>query len=127
MVNITNIWGGKCRLKLPLSLFNVPFSCLPTPKPPPRKQKSEFFQQSYFDNTDRFELFADFQPEKALLKKYPKVLIFRLKQKITIIFINESETESEIVITVQDKRTLYHQPLLWCLRRESEFSFHETS
>ena len=92
--------------KLPPYIFNVPFSCLPTPKPPPRKEKSEFSQQSYFDNTDRIDLFADFQPEKALLKKYPKALIFRSKQKITIIFMNESETQSEIVITVQDKQTL---------------------
>ena len=102
------------------------FFAFASPNPPPRKQKSEFFQQSYFDNTDRFKLFADFLPEKALLRKYSKVLMFRLKHKITIIFMNESKTQVKLLSQSMKDKLFVHQALLWPLRRESEFLFHET-
>ena len=61
--------GGFTRPAIPPSIFSVPTSCLPTPKPSPRKPKQEDEQLHYFQEKDRINSFCDFSPDKELQKK----------------------------------------------------------
>ena len=98
--------GGLQRPKLPPSVFNLPPSCLASPTAPARKEKIEFATQSYFDKKDKLTSFTDFSPEKGLYKKYKDLLVSRCKEKVVYLFMNECGSESQIVITVEDKSTL---------------------
>ena len=65
--------GGRSRPSKPPSVFNVPLSSLPTPKPPLRKPKQEYALQSYFDKKHKIMSFETFSPEKEIKSKYAYV------------------------------------------------------
>ena len=67
--------GASIRPFLPPSVFNVPPSCLPTPKVPPRKRKDEGRLLNHFKSKDTISSFDTFAPEKELKKKYDNMLI----------------------------------------------------
>ena len=67
--------GGNTRPAIPPSIFDVPPSCLPTPKPPPRPAKDEDQQLRYFLQKDTISSFNTFRPERDLQKDY-KNLVF---------------------------------------------------
>ena len=81
--------GGCTRPALPPNVFNLPQSCLPTPKPAPRKPKQVDVQLKYFMERATILSFNDFHPEKELMKKYDNVLTCRQKDKIAFIFMTQ--------------------------------------
>ena len=61
--------GGYTRPACAPSIFNVPFSYLPTPKPVLRQSKPEDQQLKYFIKKDRINSFSDFYPVTKLTQK----------------------------------------------------------
>ena len=59
--------GGSTRPAVPPSIFNVPSSCLPTAKPPPRSTNVQDQQLKYFLKKDKIASFFEFSPDKELL------------------------------------------------------------
>ena len=56
--------GGVLRPADPPSIFNVPKSCLPTPKLQPRPDEVEYVTKAYFDQIDLFNSYEQFLPKK---------------------------------------------------------------
>ena len=80
------VQGGATRPKLPPSIFNIPTSSLPTPKPPPRKPKQEYAHQTFFDKNDKVFSFESFFPEKNMYKRYSNILQMRKENQITCFY-----------------------------------------
>ena len=59
--DFVKIPGGSTRSSIPPTLFNVPTSCLPVPKPSPRPKIVEDRQLEYFNKTDSISSLSDFQ------------------------------------------------------------------
>ena len=94
--------GGSTRPSLPPSVFNVPPSCLPTPKVPPRKRKDEDRVLNHFKSKDTISSFDIFAPEKELKKKYDNELISRKQD--TIAFIIMSKDFQKIELSCHNKQ-----------------------
>ena len=92
--------GGSQRPVDPPSIFPVPSSSLPTPKPAPRPDKVEFATQSFSDKKDKFEAFHKFDPKKELMRKYPNVVYCTYPDKIMCIFLSNNDTECQTIIYV---------------------------
>ncbi|KAF2351962.1 NYN domain limkain-b1-type [Trinorchestia longiramus] len=60
--------GGSMRPGIPPSIFNMPASCLPSPKPASRPAKVEDQQLRYFLQKDKITSFDAFKPERNLQK-----------------------------------------------------------
>ena len=114
---MVTIPGGSTRPVLPPSIFFVPASCLPTPKPDPRPAKPEFALQSCFDQKDKFLSYEEFFPEKELKKKYKEMIFIRTEEKYRFILMNEECTKNEMTITVFNKQTLC-SPAVVCAFKE---------
>ena len=67
---VKKIAGGSTVPCDPPSVFDVPKSTLPSPKPAPRPKKVEDRQLAHFRKTDRITSLSSFKPEKDLTKKY---------------------------------------------------------
>ncbi|KAF2354894.1 Protein of unknown function DUF4817 [Trinorchestia longiramus] len=75
--------GGSMRPGIPPSIFNVPASCLPSPKPTPRPVKVEHQHQlRYFLQKDKITSFNAFKPERNLQKQYKNLTISRSKERL---------------------------------------------
>lgn len=98
--------GGFTRPATPPSIFNVPRSCLPSPKPAPRKPKQQDEQLKYFLKKDLIHSFRDFSPDKDLKKKYDNVIIHRSDEKFVCIFMTKDFQESHLTVIVWNKATL---------------------
>ena len=103
--------GGHTRPTLPPSIFNVPDSCLPTPKPEPRKPQKEDVQLQYFLKHDKIPSFDEFLPDKQkemkeLKKKYGNILTSRSDDKFVCIFMTKNYSESAATIIVHNTATL---------------------
>jgi hypothetical protein len=59
--------GGFTRSATPPSIFNVPISCLPTPKPVLRKPKQNDTQLKCFIKKDKIHSFDDYKPDLELI------------------------------------------------------------
>ena len=59
--------GGHTRPRLPPSIFNVPISCLPTPKPPPRQPKDEDRQLKMLMKKDKITSKAKCSQQKQCI------------------------------------------------------------
>lgn len=101
-----NLPGGHTRPACAPSIFNVPSSCLPTPKPAPRQSKPEDQQLNYFLEKDKITSFSDFFPDKELHKKYDNLMISRSEDKFVCIFMSNNFKESYLTIIVHNKSTL---------------------
>ncbi|KAF2365705.1 Immunoglobulin-like domain [Trinorchestia longiramus] len=66
---------------IPPSIFNVPASCLPSPKLTPRPAKVEDQQLMYFLQKD-ITSFDAFKPERNLQKQYKNLIISRSKDRL---------------------------------------------
>ena len=62
---MVKIPGGHTRPVVPPSIFDVPTSCLPSPKPTPRPTKTEDQQLNYVLKKDNIPSFAEFLPDKT--------------------------------------------------------------
>ena len=99
--------GGFTRPKNPPSVWpNVPRSCLPTPKPPPRRPLPHDRQEEYHRKKDTIGSFESFKPEKELSKKYDNIFISHRKGKLVCFFMSEDFSESTMSIVVHNKPTL---------------------
>ena len=105
--------GGSTRPAIPPSVFNVPSSCLPTPKPAPRPAKKEDQQLEYFLQKDTISSFETFNPEKELKKLYGNVIVSRSEDRLVCLFMSENYTECRVSVTVERKPTLC-SPLTLC-------------
>ena len=87
------------------SIFNVPTSCLPTPKPSPRPSKQEDKQLGYFRNKDKITSLSDFVPDKELHNKYDNLIISRSTERFVCIFMSSNYQECKLtVILIVDKK-----------------------
>jgi len=98
--------GGSTRPTCPPSLFDVPISCLPTPKPSPRPDKKEDNQLDYFLKKDRITSFSDFEPFKELEKKYENIMMSKNENEFLCMFMKPDFTESYLSIIVHNKNTM---------------------
>ena len=75
---MVTIPGGSTRTVSPPSIFDVPSSCLPSPKPAPRQSTVEDLLNylKYFLK-DNILSFATFRPDKELHKTYKNIIITR--------------------------------------------------
>ncbi|KAF2358340.1 Zinc finger C2CH-type [Trinorchestia longiramus] len=60
---LIKLHGGSVRPGIPPSIFNVPASCLPSPKPAPHPAKVEDQQLRYFLQMDKITSFDALKPE----------------------------------------------------------------
>lgn len=114
---MVKVAGGYTRPQTPPSIFDVPLSCLPTPKPKPRSAKVEFAHQQAFDKKDKFNAFMNFTPEKELSKKYKGLVLHRTEKELVCIFMNTDFTASNVVITVYSKSTLMSPATISAFKR----------
>ncbi|KAF2355539.1 hypothetical protein FHG87_013704 [Trinorchestia longiramus] len=87
-------------------IFNVPASCLPSPKPAPRPAKVEDQQLRYYLQKDKITSFDAFKPERNLQKQYKNLIISRSKERRVCLFINGYFSECSLSVIVENKPTL---------------------
>ncbi|KAF2356373.1 Ionotropic glutamate receptor L-glutamate and glycine-binding domain [Trinorchestia longiramus] len=87
-------------------IFNVPASCLPSPKPAPRPAKVEDQQLRYFLQKDKITSFDAFKPKRNLQKQYKNLIISRSKERVVCLFINGYFSECSLFVIVENKPTL---------------------
>jgi len=98
--------GGYTRPVDPPSLFDVPSSCLPTPKPSPRPPKQEDQQLRHFMKKDKICSLSEFSPEKELHKKYNNLILSRTEDRFVCLFMTEHCEECVLSVVVENKPTL---------------------
>ncbi|KAF2347155.1 hypothetical protein FHG87_022089 [Trinorchestia longiramus] len=95
------------RLGIPLSIFNVPFSCLPSPKPAPPPAKVEDQQLRYFLQKDKITSYFDaFKPELNLQKQCKNLIISRSEERLLCLFMTDNFSECSLSVIVENKPTL---------------------
>ncbi|KAF2352163.1 hypothetical protein FHG87_017085 [Trinorchestia longiramus] len=87
-------------------IFNVPVSCLPSPKPAPRPAKVEDQQLRYFVQKDKITSFDAFTPERNLQKQHKNLIFSRSKERLECLFITGSFSECSLSVIVENKSTL---------------------
>ena len=103
---MVTIPGGSTRPVSPPSIFDVPSSCLPSPKPAPRQPTVEDQQLNYFLKKDKILSLATFRPDKELHKTYKNIIISRTEEKFVCLFMQSDFSESNLTIIVHNKSTL---------------------
>ena len=103
--------GGSTRPSIPPSVFNVPRSCLPTEKPPPRPPRNDIEdrQVAHQNRKDRLKKLSTFSPDKSLKKKYSKdyFLIFsRTNEQFVCLFMSLDLTECQLSVIVKTAKSL---------------------
>ncbi|KAF2351621.1 hypothetical protein FHG87_017621 [Trinorchestia longiramus] len=93
---LIKLCGGSMQPGIPPSIFNVPSSCLPSPKPAPHPVKVEDQQLRYFLQKDKITLFDAFKPERNLQKQYKNLIISRLKERLVCLFMTDNFTDGSI-------------------------------
>ncbi|KAF2358621.1 hypothetical protein FHG87_010629 [Trinorchestia longiramus] len=94
------------RPEIPPSIFNVPASCLPSPKPAPRPAKVENQQPRYFLQKDKITSFNAFKPERNLQKQYENLIISRSKERLVCLFMTDNFSECSLFVIFENKPTL---------------------
>ncbi|KAF2346998.1 Zinc finger C2CH-type [Trinorchestia longiramus] len=100
--------GGFMRPGIPLSIFNVPASCLSSPKLTSRPVKVEDEQLRYFLQNDKITSFDAFKPERNLQKQYKNLIISRSKEKLVCLFMTDNFNECTLSVAAltENKPTL---------------------
>ncbi|KAF2348829.1 Ribosomal protein L22e [Trinorchestia longiramus] len=86
-------------------IFNVPASCLPSPKPSSRPVKVED-QLRYFLQKDKITSFEAFKPDRNLQKQYKNLIISRLKERLVCLFMTDNFSECSLSVIFENKLTL---------------------
>ena len=104
---MVTIPGGSTRPVSPPSIFDVPSSCLPSPKPAPRQSIVEDLLNylKYFLK-DKILSFATFRSDKELHKTYENIIITRTVDKFVCLFLQSDFSESNLINIVHNKSTL---------------------
>ena len=105
---IVKIPGGHTRPVNPPSVFNVPASCLSSPRPPPRQPKTEDQQLKYFLKKDKITSLHEFTPENDLHKKYKdlNLIISRSQDKLVCMVMETDYSQCSVSVVVHNKSTL---------------------
>ncbi|KAF2366136.1 hypothetical protein FHG87_003112 [Trinorchestia longiramus] len=98
--------GGSMRPGIPLSIFTVPASCLPSPKLTPHPAKVEDQQLRYFLQKDKITSSDAFKPERNLQKQYKNLIISRSKERLVCLFMTDNFSECSLSVIVENKPTL---------------------
>ncbi|KAF2361192.1 Zinc finger C2CH-type [Trinorchestia longiramus] len=98
--------GGSLPPGIPPSIFNVPASCLPSPKLTPRPAKVEDQQLRYFLQKDKITSFDAFKSERILQKQYKNLIISRSKERLVCFFMIDNFNECRLFVIVENKPTL---------------------
>ncbi|KAF2359249.1 hypothetical protein FHG87_009997 [Trinorchestia longiramus] len=98
--------GGSMRSGIPLSIFNVPASCLPSPKPAPRSPKVEDQQLRYFLQKDKITSYDAFKIELNLQKQYKNLIISRSKERHVCLLMTDNYSECSLSMIVENNPTL---------------------
>ena len=98
--------GGTTRPAVARSIFDVPASCLQTPRPPRRTAKQVDEQLEIFLARDRIKSFNDFVPDKKIQKDHGNVVITRSSDKCAFLFMSSDFRECELTVLVENKSTL---------------------
>ena len=98
--------GESTRPVLPPNIFDVPPSCLPTPKPCPRPAKQEDRQLEGFMKKDKISSFSQFLPEKKLNKKYDNIITYRTNDRLVCSFMAKNFQECKMTVIVENTPTL---------------------
>ncbi|KAF2366741.1 Zinc finger C2CH-type [Trinorchestia longiramus] len=98
--------GGSIRPGIPPSIFNVPASCLLSPKPAPRPAKVKHQQLRYFLQKDTITSFDAFKPERNLQKQYKNLIISRSKERLVCLFITDNFTHTSAYVDTEREKKL---------------------
>ncbi|KAF2365950.1 hypothetical protein FHG87_003297 [Trinorchestia longiramus] len=77
-------------------IFNVPASCLPSPKPAPRPAKVKDQQLRYFLQKDKITSFDAFKPERNLQKQYKNLIISRSKERLVFLLVDDVQIRTTV-------------------------------
>ncbi|KAF2353369.1 Zinc finger C2CH-type [Trinorchestia longiramus] len=103
---LIKLCGGSMRPGIPRSIFNVPVSCLPSPKPAPRPVKVEDQQMRYFLRMDKITSSDAFKPERNLQKQCKNLIISRSNERLVCLFMIDNFSECSLSVIVENKPTL---------------------
>ena len=105
---MVKIPGGHTRPVNPPSVFNIPASCLPSPRPPPRQPKTEDQQLKYFLKKDKITSLHEFTPENDLHKKYKdlNLIISRSQDKLVCMVMETNYSQCSVSVVVHNKSIL---------------------
>ncbi|KAF2347507.1 Zinc finger C2CH-type [Trinorchestia longiramus] len=104
--SLIKLRGGSMRPGIPSSIFNVPASCLPSPKLTPRPAKVEDQQLRYLLQKDKITSFDTFKPGRNLQKQYKNLIICRSKERLVCLFMTDNFSECSLSVIVENKPTL---------------------
>ncbi|KAL8597399.1 hypothetical protein ACOMHN_022308 [Nucella lapillus] len=107
---------GGTRPANPPSIFDVPASCLPTPKPSPRRSIQEDRQLEYFLKKDKIPSMEHFHPEKELKEKYVNVVITRSADRFVCVFMAEGFSDCKLTVVVENKQTMCSTLVLYAYK-----------
>ena len=107
---------GGTRPANPPSIFDVPASCLPTPKPSPRRSIQEDRQLEYFLKKDKIPSMEHFHPEKELKEKYVNVVITRSADRFVCVFMAEGFSDCKLTVVVENKQTMCSPLVLYAYK-----------
>ena len=104
---MVTIPGGSARPVSPPSIFDMPSSCLPSPKPAPRQSTVEDLVTylKYFLK-DKILSFATFHTDKELHKTHKNIIITRTVDTFVCLFMQSDFSESNLINIVHNKSTL---------------------
>ncbi|KAF2368623.1 hypothetical protein FHG87_000632 [Trinorchestia longiramus] len=88
------------------SIFNVPASCLPSPKPAPHPAKVDDQQLRYFLQKEKITSFDAFKPERNLQKQYKNLIITRSKERLVCLFMTDNFSECSLSVIFENQPTL---------------------
>ena len=94
---MVTIPGGSTRPVSPPSIFYVPSSCLPSPKPAPRQSTVEDLLNLKYFLKDKILSFATFRPDNELHKTYKNIIITLTVDKFVCLFMQSDFSESNLI------------------------------
>ncbi|KAF2348352.1 hypothetical protein FHG87_020892 [Trinorchestia longiramus] len=103
---LIKLHGCSVRPGIPPSIFNVPASCLTSPKPAPCPAKVEDQQLRYFLQKDKITSFDAFKHEQNLQKQYKNLIISRSKERLVCLFMTDNFSECSLFVIAENKSTL---------------------
>ncbi|KAF2346559.1 hypothetical protein FHG87_022685 [Trinorchestia longiramus] len=106
------------------SIFNVPASCLPSPKPTPRPAKVEDQQLRYFLQKDKITSFDASKSERNLQKQYKNLIISRSKERLVLLFMTDNFTHTSAYVDTEKKKLVFLTRLLELLSQK-QFSMND--
>ncbi|KAF2365913.1 Ribosomal protein L1/ribosomal biogenesis protein [Trinorchestia longiramus] len=107
------------------SIFYVPASCLPSPKPAPRPAKVEDQQLRYFLQKDKITSFDAFKPERNLQKQYKNLIFSRSKERLVCLFMTDNFTHTSVYVDTEKEKKLIFLTRRLELLSQKQFSMND--